>query len=256
MGIFYKSAHIVAATSERSDGPMGNTTNEGPSGEYEQNRLRFLARYDIRPDQVFMAVLAHGVNGATVFAVPPGGSVPNTDGLISMRPALAITTADCFPVFFADASDPNVGVVGLAHAGWRSILGGIIGAMIEKLEARGANREDGLFAAIGPGIRSCCFTVRDDENGISRYLDRGYGHFAVKAGKDPSGNEFFRVDLAGIIYRQLSELGLPPSRIRDSQECTFCDSRFISWRRDHLPAHNMLSVIQLRRQEPYEKFIL
>ena len=256
MDLFYKSTNIVAATSERSDGPMGSTTNQGPGGEYGRNRLRFLERHGIRANQVVMAGLAHGINIATIFSAPPGGSMPNTDGLVSMGLAVAITTADCFPVFFADTSDPNAGIIGLAHAGWRGILGGIIGAMIEKLEARCANRHNCLFSAIGPGIRSCCFTVRDDENGVSRYRDLGYDRFTTAAGKDSGGNELFRVDLAGILCCQFSKLGMPPSRVKDSQECTCCNERFISWRRDHLPAHNMLSVIQLRGQEPYEKFIL
>lgn len=245
MQFFRQFPHLIAVMSEKTDGPMGNSTNHGPKGEYGYNRMHFLERNGIDPDRLVMAGLVHGAAVRLVLAIPPEKRVPDTDGLVSKSLAIAITTSDCLPVFFYS---PVMNWVGLAHAGWRSILGGIIPMMIEKFKNLGADAA-GVRAAIGPGIHYCCYRVRDDENGAPRY--RGYERFV-----SPDGRGRFQVDLKGIAFSQLNSLGVPVERVEASSECTSCNNRFFSWRRDRLPGHNMLSVIQLKFGFGYETFVL
>ena len=49
---------------------------------------------------------------------------------------LSVLTADCQPVLFAD---PEAGVIGAAHAGWRGALSGVLEATVEAME--GARRK-------------------------------------------------------------------------------------------------------------------
>ena len=64
---------------------------------------------------------------------------PKADALVTRTPGLVIgiLTADCAPVLFAD---PEAGVVGAAHAGWRGAVAGVLEAAIAAMENLGASR--------------------------------------------------------------------------------------------------------------------
>ena len=254
--------HVTARLSERVDGPMGSSTNPGDEGELAANRSRYLERYRIPPGEIVMAGLVHGTDIAVVSEVPPDGRVPDRDGVITFGPAAAFGVADCFSVFLSplDPSDGRM-LAAIAHAGWRGILNGIARAMVETLSARGVDPRQNLGVAIGPGIRECCFTVRDDERGVRQYVDRGYGAFVKDAGEDEKG-KLFRVDLLGILRSQLSDLGIPETEIEIQAPCTSCTTtksgnlRFFSWRRDRVKGNHMLAVIHLNRPDRSESYRL
>ena len=79
---------------------------------------------------------------------------------------LAVLTADCAPV--ALASDK--GVVGVAHAGWRGLVAGVLERTVEAMRALGA---DGVQAALGPCIHAECyeFGAADLDVVAARYGD-------------------------------------------------------------------------------------
>ena len=92
------------------------------------------------------------VHGAGVVAVsrPGQGAGSEADGAATARPGavLAVQTADCAPVVIAGS-----GAVGIAHAGWKGILAGVLGAVVEAVgvcEQPGGGRRR---AVIGPVIR-------------------------------------------------------------------------------------------------------
>ena len=51
---------------------------------------------------------------------------------------LGVLAADCAPVLLAD---PDAGVIGAAHAGWRGALTGVVETTIAAMERLGARRE-------------------------------------------------------------------------------------------------------------------
>lgn len=242
--------HITAVMSEHSDGPMG----PGGNGDSPENRKRFLETHGFSARQGVLAGLINGtaIRVLTSRGAPRDGVVPDTDGLLSYRSHIGIRAQDCFPIFFAAANPSDgIGVIGIAHAGWRGIVSGIAAAMGTAFSSRGIDLRHHLEVAIGPGIRRCCYIVRDDENGRRQYLDRGYDRFVEEIEPDAAGQRF-RVDLAGILLHQLTDLwetGIPASRITVAEECTYCtkdgdgEYRFASRRRDGLKGANMLSVI-------------
>jgi len=75
---------------------------------------------------------------------------PDGDALVTSRRgvALAVVTADCAPVLFADA---EAGVIGAAHAGWRGAVSGVVANTIDAMVALGARRSR-ITTAIGPAI--------------------------------------------------------------------------------------------------------
>ena len=66
-----------------------------------------------------------------------------------------IMTADCLPVF---VSKKNGTMVGIAHAGWRGLISGVIENLISSFNSDG----DNLVVHLGPAISKNSFEVGDE----------------------------------------------------------------------------------------------
>lgn len=79
------------------------------------------------------------------------------DALVTCTPgiALGIFTADCAPVLFYDTS----GIIGIAHAGWRGAVGGVLEETVSAIKEHGASFKT-LTAVIGPTIRQQSYEVK------------------------------------------------------------------------------------------------
>ena len=135
----------------------------------------------------------HQIHSATViYAERPWAQDerPAADAMVTDRPnlLLGILTADCAPILFAD---PDAGVVGAAHAGWRGALAGVTDATIAAMEKLGAQRHR-IAAAIGPCIAQLSYEVGEDfrtqfferEPGSERFFAEsatGKPHFSLQA---------------------------------------------------------------------------
>lgn len=142
----------------------------------------------------------------------------------------AVMTADCLPVFLCAKENRNgrVGVgegwvgVGVAHAGWRGLAGGILERAYSALRAE----TDGeIVGRIGPGISANCYPVGEE---VRAALRRGAADDAYFT---PAGGGKFFADLKGLARLQLLDLGA--SGVVADSDCTFSDSsRYFSARRD------------------------
>jgi YfiH family protein len=204
-----------------SDGPysslnLGMLTEDDPA-RVVANRTRLCEAVGADPDGATMGWQRHG---ATVTRAQPRGIVtPGTvydhcDGLWSDEQgrAMLLLTADCLPIAIAriDGSAPAVGIL---HAGWRGLLGGIVSAGARALgQAR-------LAAAIGPGIGPCCYEVGED---VARPFCEAFGEDVARNG---------RLDLWTAAERALRAAGC--RSVDRCDICTACgDDRFFSHRRD------------------------
>jgi YfiH family protein len=102
----------------------------------------------------------HQVHGRDVAVVeqPVAAEPPEADGLVTTERgvALLVRVADCVPVLLAD---PDVGVIGAAHAGRKGMAAGVVPHTVERLRALGAER---VVAWVGPHICGRCYEVPDD----------------------------------------------------------------------------------------------
>ena len=147
---------------------------------------------------------------------------PEADAMATATPGvlLAIVTADCAPVLFADRT---AGVVGAAHAGWRGALGGVTDACIGAMLSLGA-RADRVEAAVGPCIAQRNYEVGPDFP--SPFL-----------AEDPANTAFFRdgasgrphFDLPGYVAARVRAAGV--GSIWLSGVDTYADERYPSYRR-------------------------
>ena len=123
------------------------------------NRARVAEAMQVEPENL---LTLHQVHSATVVEAVRGGweDRPQADALVTAEPGLAVSvlTADCAPVLFVDH---EAGVIGAAHAGWKGALSGVLGAVLERMEALGARREH-IVAAVGPVISQRNYEVGED----------------------------------------------------------------------------------------------
>lgn len=124
--------------------------------------------------------------------------------------------------------------MGVVHAGWRGLAGGIVRKACRDLIRRtGRKTLRGMRVAIGPHIRSCCYEV-------SRDVAEVFPKSTVVRG---DGSRRF-VCLSGEARRQLSEAGLGPGVLSEAPFCTKEDRRFFSYRRDRDSRRTLTYIFQ------------
>ena len=157
------------------------------------------------------------VHGNDCLEAAAGGLAGSGDALFTTRQdlALAIGTADCLGIVLWDESRRALATV---HAGWRGILAGVIESAAARVIA--ASPDTALFAAIGPGIRACCFEVGPE------VAERFPADCVLES-------QPIRVDLARAARQRLLAIGVAPDRLLDLGECTSCEeATYFSHRRD------------------------
>lgn len=149
---------------------------------------------------------------------------PPADAIVTNRPGMLIgvLTADCVPVLLVD---PQAGVVGAAHAGWKGALAGITDAAVDAMVALGADR-DRITAAIGPCIGRASYEV--DAAFAARFVaaDAANADFFGAAARH--GHAMF--DIAGYVARALARAGV--GRVEISGHDTYARTEdYFSYRR-------------------------
>ncbi len=122
-----------------------------------ENRARAAAALGIGAGALLGVYQVHSADVAVLDEPWSMEARPRADAVVTRRRGLAlgVVTADCAPVLFAD---PDAGVIGAAHAGWRGAFAGIIAATVAAMERLGARRRR-IAAAIGPCIRLASYEV-------------------------------------------------------------------------------------------------
>jgi YfiH family protein len=168
----------------------------------------------------------HQVHSPTVVYVDhawPQDDRPHADAMVTDRPGilLGVLAADCAPVLFAD---PQAGVIGAAHSGWRGAFGGVNEATVDAMEGLGAQR-DRIAAVVGPSVSQASYEV--DPGFRDRILeqDRANERFFVNG---PAGRPHF--DLSGYILHRLAKAGIGDAAALGLDTYSDAD-RFYSYRR-------------------------
>ena len=188
------------------------------------NRVRAARRIGVGDDRLVLPHQHHSADAVVVEAPWPDGVPQKADAVVTARPglAVAVATADCGPVLFAD---PAAGVVAAAHAGWRGALEGILEATIETMERLGAVRGR-IIAVLGPTISSAAYEVGPEF--VDRFLkvDTANRRYFTPSDKQ----DHARFDLPAYIVDRLRAGGV--AKAIDLGLCTYGDeSRFFSYRR-------------------------
>jgi hypothetical protein len=161
------------------------------------------------------------VHGNRVIMAQEGPVTAAADGAIAVvagRVCVAMT-ADCLPVLLCDRKGTRVGV---AHAGWRGLVKGVLGAAVTAMQCA----PEEIMAWLGPAIGPDAFEVGDE-------VRRAFLARSPATGRcfRPSPPGRWLADLYGLARLQLQSLGV--GAIYGGGWCTCSDpERFFSYRRD------------------------
>lgn len=223
-----------------SEGPFASLNLSLSVGDdqsrVEQNLQRLARAVGTTSDRV---ATVHQVHGTTVLEVNRAagqGAVGEADALLTSTSGLAVgvKTADCLPILIEDRRTHAVAAV---HAGWRGVIGAITSKTIARMLTLGSRLDD-LRVAVGPAIQACCFEVDGD------LPDRFSAEFGPDVVRPQPGKQKVHLDLGAAVRVSLERVGVAPTHVEVLPQCTRCDPRFFSHRRDHGLTGRHLSLIR------------
>ena len=220
-GFFTRSGGVSEGVYATLNGGVGS--NDAPD-KVAENRARMAEALGVAPDHLLTPYQIHSPD--VVVAEKPWSPEdrPRADAVVTRTPMLAIgvSTADCGPLLFAD---PQAGVIGAAHAGWRGALTGVIEATVAAMEKLGAERTR-ITAALGPTIRQSNYEVGPEF--IERFTAAGVDNARFFAPSPKADHAMF--DLTGYIADRIQRAGI--GEFEDLELCNYADpERFYSFRR-------------------------
>ncbi|MCQ9367016.1 peptidoglycan editing factor PgeF [Brevibacterium sp. 91QC2O2] len=219
----------VAFTDRRggfSEGPFSSFNLARHVGDVDSavtaNRAALGSVLGLQADRLSFTSQVHGTRVHMVDLDSSSASVPATvveaDAQVTgeERVGLVVMVADCTPVVLAD---PDAGLVAVAHAGRRGMADGVVGAVLEAMERRGATR---VSAIVGPSICGRCYEVPDELRHEVAALHPVAG--AITWSGTPA------LDVSAGVVSQLADRGV--RIVHWDRSCTFEDPDLFSYRRD------------------------
>ena len=192
-----------------------------------QNRNILKDRFDLPSEPIWM----NQTHSSICIEAESSNLNIEADASYTSRPGLVcgILTADCLPVF---VSIKNGTMVGIAHAGWRGLVSGVIENLIKSFNSDG----DNLVVHLGPAISKKCFEVGDEV--MSLYLSKNI-NFERSFTRKKNKNYLDLYDAARVILE-----GFQINSISGGDRCTFQESNnFFSYRRDGINSGRMAHLI-------------
>ncbi|MBB3315839.1 hypothetical protein FHT77_001704 [Rhizobium sp. BK181] len=188
----------------------------------QENRRRVANWFELPVERL---ATVHQVHSPDVVIVDKDydGARPAADALVTATPgiALGVLAADCGPILFAD---PQNGVIGAAHAGWKGALTGVLENTIDAMVQLGAKR-DAIVACLGPSISQASYEVGPEF--VERFVVQDPLYERYFEPSEKPGHAMF--DLQALTIDRLRATGV---RAESLGLCTYPDAeRFFSYRR-------------------------
>ena len=187
------------------------------------------------------------------------------DGLITnlRGMAIAVQTADCFPVLLVDAKNKAVGAF---HAGWRGTFARIAEKGLGLMRREYGTLPADVHAAVGPGIQKCCYEVGEElKSKFESQFPYAAGLFHEVQEADVVREKYpmlfmnmrapghgdqclkLHLDLQKANYLQLVNAGVPEKQITVVEGCTACDpKKFFSHRAEKGKTGRMMAVAGIK----------
>jgi polyphenol oxidase len=187
------------------------------------------------------------------------------DGLVTDMPGLvvAIQAADCLPIVLVD---PKRRAVGVFHAGWRGTVKRIVEKGVGEMRKHFGSNPRNLLAAIGPGVRGCCYDVGQEVR-ITFESQFAYAATLFREVKEsdpvrekypllfltaraPGHSELpvkLFLDLVEANRRQLLDAGVMAKNIDTTASCTACNTDLLfSFRKERGVTGRMMAAVAIR----------
>lgn len=150
------------------------------------------------------------------------------DSIITSVPGvmIAITTADCVPVFLYDRAK---NIAAIVHSGWRGTVRGIAVHTLAVMSRLFASDPADVTAAFGVCICGDCYEVGPE---LTDLFAERFGADDLKAVFKPAKEGKLLLDVKEAVRRDLICHGLPEKNMYDTGICSFESENYPSFRRD------------------------
>ena len=238
MNFFPKNIELLS-TSRSIDGgrSKGNFTNfnlalhvNDKEDHVLANRQILKSHYDLPSEPVWI----NQTHSSKCIDAALVNSIEEADASYTSKLGIVcgILTADCLPIFVCKKDGS---MVGIAHAGWRGLVSGVIENLIQSFNCEG----DNLLVHFGPGISRSFFEVGEEVKSL--YLSKNIGFkrsFSIKNDK----NYLDLYDAAKLILEDFQI-----KIISGGDRCTFKESDdFFSYRRDGIKSGRMAHLFWIK----------
>jgi purine-nucleoside/S-methyl-5'-thioadenosine phosphorylase / adenosine deaminase len=197
----------------------------------KENRELFFKELGLKYENVALQKQMHGDK---INYVTEGGFYGESDALITDKKklGLAISTADCTPIFLFDKKNKIIAAV---HSGWRGTEKKILLKVLQKLKEDFNSSSEDLISYIGPSISQKNYEVGKE------VADKFNEKYLL-----PKGEKYL-LNVAGINYDILINFGIPKGNIQLSSYCNF-EMKYLlhSYRRDGLQSGRTFGIIAMR----------
>lgn len=198
-----------------------------------ENRESFFNKLGLSEDKVAVQKQIHS---DIVKYVSHGGMNGESDAMITdkMNLGLAISAADCTPVFIYD---PENKIIAAVHSGWRGTEKKILTKTLLKLVVDFNSDPEKLIAYIGPSICQKNYEVGKE---VADLFD---GKYKMKRG------DKYLLDVSSANYDMLISFGLQKNNVEKSDLCTYEEKDLLhSYRRDGQKSGRSMGIIALRNK--------
>lgn len=196
------------------DGSVRVAVTERVDGDFAIDAVDVGARRRAVIDRPWSWVRQVHGDACVVVDQPGAAAGESADALLTEHPeaVISVQTADCVPVALLSTT-----AVGVAHAGWRGLVGGVLDRAVERLRSGGAGS---IEAVVGPHIRPHCYEFGAED--LARAADElGAGVI----GRSSLGTS--ALDLTAGVFGRLERLGVAVAA--HDERCT-CDEQLFSHR--------------------------
>ena len=214
---------------------IGDTDLNLESGQ--ENLKKFFETEKLTPFSLVWAKQTHSANIVDIKNDIQEFFYEGVDGFITQRKDVILVTkhADCLPIYFYDAVNK---VIGICHSGWKGSFQEIGIKVIEKMNKNYGSLKENILIGIGIGISMEKYEVGDEF----------YENFKSNFSKDLVDCSFSKIDErwhfdnVRFNLENFKKYGIPPKNIIVSDECTFKNPRFSSFRRDKNLVRNIGAI--------------
>ncbi len=160
------------------------------------------------------------------------------DAIVTNQPGLPINLrfADCVPVLFYD---PVHQAIGMAHAGWRGTVAGVVRSTLETMQTAFGTQAADVQAAIGPSIGPECYQVGQE---VVDAVQAAFGGTEKLVRRAQDGSTY--LDLWAANRLALERMGVRQIEISGICTATHTDE-FFSHRAEHGKTGRFAAVMAL-----------
>ncbi|MCX6168292.1 MAG: peptidoglycan editing factor PgeF [Ignavibacteriales bacterium] len=196
-----------------------------------ENREAFYNKLGLKTEQI---AIQKQIHSDIITVVEKPGLIGESDAMITTKPniGLAISTADCVPIFVYDRMNKIIAGI---HSGWRGTQKQILQKTLKFLSESFNSKSEYLFTYIGPSISQNNYEVGED---VALQFDKKYS--CMKNGK-------IFLDVSRTNLDMIYNFGIPKKNIEISPFCSFEEKELLhSYRRDGKLSGRSFGVIAMR----------